>query len=452
MVEMKSIAVYWALGVALAGSTQTWQHTKIHSGLTFLDGFSSGYHVGHDGSALYTGTSPQYSGLQAWRMGVSLNQQYLGNSVGTVRGSNSVGQSAFTAVTNSSYHVNVDARDFFVEKYGETRAARYNPGAFAGLDENGLPFWIVRDSQESRTHVYHGDQELLSDVRNTSVKMLNMNKQGDVVWYAYTHPVGSQAEESLFLNGIDISAGVLGANRVPTQGAGINSKGQVLWSGYGDATNKKWHLFLDSTDLTLQYGLLERQAMAYKVTNSGHFLWRQFALDNTDHLMRDTTDISNEAFMGARHGFVQNEAFMSGVGNVGWTGVADNGFGQRQVFFNTTDISSNLVGFQSEIGDTVRTVGIDEDSNVLWMGQGAGTNHRQEVFVNQLNLSQDALGSTPYRDAWAWAISENGHVLWHQELMDGTFTMWLSTPVPEPSSIVALFAVVAILSRRRNTR
>lgn len=229
MASSKYLAAFLALGLTSMSSWgQAWQHAKVQSGLTFLDGFISEYDVSPNGAALYTGSAPQYSGLQAWRNGVSLNQQYLGNSAGSVRGSNSADQSAFTGVTNSSYHINVDARDFFVEKYGETRAARYNPGAYAGLDDNGLPFWIVRDSQESRTRVYHGNQELASELRNTSVSMLNMNKPGDVVWYAYSHPVGSQAEESLFVNGTDISAGVLGTNRVPMQSAGINDMGQVL--------------------------------------------------------------------------------------------------------------------------------------------------------------------------------------------------------------------------------
>jgi len=90
---------------------------------------------------------------------------------------------------------------------------------------------------------------------------------------------------------------------------------------------------------------------------------------------------------------------------------------------------------------------VDGAGNAVWWGAGETTGHKTDVFVNKFDLTKDALGENYYH-ARAVAVNEEGQVLWFSSQGDDDFSVWLSTPVPEPSLIVPPSLVLGIMLRR----
>lgn len=75
------------------------------------------------------------------------------------------------------------------------------------------------------------------------------------------------------------------------------------------------------------------------------------------------------------------------------------------------------------------------------------------MFINQFDLSTNAYGSTAnFLEARAMAIGENGHVLWWGHDLDGKYSVWLSTPVPEPAMCLPIGTGLMALIRFRHRR
>lgn len=155
-----------------------------------------------------------------------------------------------------------------------------------------------------------------------------------------------------------------------------------------------------------------------------------------------------EAFGDVDYDVLQLSYYMNDRGNVLWIGYSQANSG---VFLDTTNLSSTLLG----VPELQRTVGLDRWGNALWSGRGSLTGNRERVYVNQFDLGTDAYGGSTanYWEARAMAIGENGHVLWWGRDLNHTYSVWLSTPVPEPETTAILgTGIVGALTLRRRRK
>lgn len=73
------------------------------------------------------------------------------------------------------------------------------------------------------------------------------------------------------------------------------------------------------------------------------------------------------------------------------------------------------------------------------------------VYVNDHNIVEDVYGSAFYRSV-PLALNNAGQVLWTVNTLDGKWSIYLSTPVPEPGAIAAVGAVLLLLTGRARWR
>jgi len=126
--------------------------------------------------------------------------------------------------------------------------------------------------------------------------------------------------------------------------------------------------------------------------------------------------------------------FINEPGDVLW--VARDDVNQKyEIYKNEQNLSGSLLGKTDGNDPYIEPLGLDQFGNALWHGSGEKTGHKNHIFVNQFDLSMDALGDDNYDWAFGLKIGLNGHVLWQVGNNDGTVDLWLSTPVPEPAAI-----------------
>lgn len=390
-------------------------------------GASSTFGVNESGVPSYRAVMP--NGVQAYRYKTSVNQTYLGpGSQGQTFGVNSSGQVAYTARDSQGYqHVMVDGHDFYADVFSLTQdpALQVN---IRGIDEEGRAFWS--SSFNGATHVFLGNKELSPGALDSAVLSM-VNPEGDAAW----------GHRDIFVGTQNISGSVLGSGGGGSSYPVLDSHGNVLWAGIGSATGMQYHVFLNSTDLTGDRGV-NHGVSTYGIADDGTYLWGYKDTQFNTHLMRNQVDLTELAFGSHSFGFSGGDQSLGPDGSVVWM-ADDLETGYSVVFHNTEDISSAVTGGLSTSG---YFQGLDGRGNAVWAGGGLMTGGRAEVFVNQFNLSQDALYGQNYRLAGAMAVGLNGHVLWYTVNPDATLSVYLSTPVPEPS---ILLGALGFLFRRR---
>ncbi len=267
----------------------------------------------------------------------------------------------------------------------------------------------------------------------TSVTLQDMTASDVAAWHGWlTHDQGVRYKETL-INDVNYSAPILGANRRVLGGARLDAVGNVLWSGYGEATGGVGCLFLNNENLTLSRYPRIRGAHAEALQEDGTFWWYMFdESPSVMRLMRNFEDYSTPVFGDEPHGVIQTDTFVSATGDVLWQG---SGAVRGLVTFrNHEDLSTALLGKMNSMDEQIG-VGIDRFGNAVWWGSGELTNHRVHVFVNGFGLFADLLG--PDHHAVGMAVGENGHVLLVTSEGDMNW-IYLSTPVPEPSGPMLL--------------
>jgi hypothetical protein len=133
-------------------------------------------------------------------------------------------------------------------------------------------------------------------------------------------------------------------------------------------------------------------------------------------------------------------------GDVFWSDSTTN-FGYVAVL-NGKNLTTDIVG----IPTVFHMTGLDSFGNGVWSAAGDKV-PLESVFVNRFDLSADAYGGLNYLGARSLAVGENGQVLWYAKDMAGTVSVWLSSPVPEPSfSVVPGLVLLAATLRRPRSR
>lgn len=424
-----------------------WKHELLLAGDHFWVAISSPtYHgVSPNGIPIYSTVEYGY-GNQAWKYKTNLNRHYFGplaqGLVSAINASDQVSWRALDAEPQRSLHVMVEDRDFYRELFPPSRPTQ-DHSRFVTAD--GRPLWLRRDSGQP-DRVFLGTDELSRGRAVTSVTLQDMNAAGVAAWHGWlTDDQGARYKE-MFVNDVNYSAPILGANRRVLGGVRLDVAGNVLWSGYGEATGGVGCLFLNRENLTLSRYPRIRGAHAEALQEDGTFWWYMFdESPSVTRLMRNYEDYSTPVFGDEPYGVIQTDTFVSATGDVLWQG---SGAVRGLVTFrNHEDLSTALLGKMNSMDEQVG-VGIDRFGNAVWWGSGELTNHRAHVFVNGFDLSADLLGPDHY--AVGMAVGENGHVLWVTSEGDMNW-IYLSTPVPEPSGLLLLGTCLLPLMLRRKT-
>jgi hypothetical protein len=294
-----------------------------------------------------------------------------------------------------------------------------------------------------RDWLYHGAVDVTAGIGHGGIGGAWVSSAGDIAWLN-DYKIGSSPARDLFMNRTNISGPVLGDNPW-VSAAAMNEAGDLVWSGRGDNTGGYMDLFLNDVNLTHDLFDGFRNLHVLDISDGGHMLW-YVTYEGRTSLMRDFEDISTPV-LGDHEGFPQLilGAFVNVRGDVAWV-ADDQTTGHAAVYLNDVDLSTAV------LGKAGRIKGLDAWGRVLWEGSGESTGDRLEVFVNSFNLSQDALGDEEYAGAAALAIGENGHVLWYAGGPDHTSSLWLSTPVPEPSTLLLALPLLLLARRRRPQR
>jgi hypothetical protein len=208
-----------------------------------------------------------------------------------------------------------------------------------------------------------------------------------------------------------------------------------------------WQLFLNDRNITPQGLLANRGISVLNVTRNGNVLWILHDRDAwRNRLMMNERDVGAQLF-GDRTYTWSYYPMVSETGDVFWRGGIDGEY--FGIFLNDRDIKPLTIGETHSINIPR---GMDAYGHALWGGSGSLTNDINHVFVNDFDLSADALGRLHSLPAAALAIGKEGHVLWYSLNPNGLMTLWLSTPIPEPGGGVGLGVAALVLACRRRKR
>lgn len=235
-----------------------------------------------------------------------------------------------------------------------------------------------------------------------------INNHGDIAWTGWTDR-NNGFPTFAFVNDRNISTPIMGTDRRVMAGTvQINDAGTVAWIAKGPTTGFYWDMFLGATNLSSSiYGQAEHQASTAVLNQRGTLLWSCYG-DLGDGLAWDQ-------FLGMR----------------------------------------NLTSWLGR-GRYTQLIGIDEHDRAVWSGFGPTIGNRSRLYVNDFGLSEDALGAGTNLDSLGMAVGPNGHVLWCTRDANLRYDVWLSRPVPEPTStyplLLASIAGIACLRPCRKRR
>ncbi len=425
----------------LSTMAQGWRHDLLLSNVLSMPGDQNQVKPGisKTGLAAFSATLRSGVGLQAFAGLTNLTQQYLGSgSHGWVKGINSLNQTAYYATdSQGNKRVMVDGHDFAADISPPSNDPNLQIDV-KGVDDTGRPLWARKLGSDLR--IYRGTQNL-SDGKNLYDGFAwSISSAGDAIWMGETVTSGVYNED-VYKNQTILSGSQLGNNRL-LRGAVINSLGHVFWAGHGSATGSYDQMYIDSN--LLGSGPVNASIHPDAIGDDGHILWNWS--DSNEHLIMDSTDLTMAVF-GNRAYTLRPGGVLGGVGNVLWSAY-DKDAKAYYVYRNTTDIASDVLGDSRVIG---LMIGFDPQGRAVWGGAGSKTDGRQEVFVDNFSLSRDALGDSDYLGAIPMAVGASGQVLWYSST-SGSYSVYLSTPVPEPAigiGAITLLLSVAWRPRRR---
>ncbi len=422
--------------LACQGQNQ-WKHEQLVKGTQGAEGSEHTHFINAQGIPCYT-TIAAGGYRDAWEYKTNLNFKYLGpNSNGYTFGINDAGQVAWEGGTSASISVNVDGHDFYGPLFPPDPTQ--DRVAIRGLDDAGNPLWMWLKSGVTR--VFRGGQEISGGAAISNVMLYGINGGGDTLYRAATYDDQGDYYNDLYKNGSNITADLLGPTRVVQVGT-LGSSGSVLWDALGSTTNGIFDLFLDNQNLTAGKFPTMKAAHPEGINSNNDFIWIRIDKDNTDHMMKGMEDISAGVPGLDIGGIQQNKNFINDRGDVLWNAL-DRNFGNIAIL-NGKNLTTDVVGIATDFNVT----GIDRFGNGVWYAAGPKVPVRS-VFVNQFNLSADAYGGFNYRAARSLAVGVNGQVLWEGADLDGTASVWLSSPVPEPGVVFGLTILAGFGLRRR---
>jgi hypothetical protein len=229
----------------------------------------------------------------------------------------------------------------------------------------------------------------------------------------------------------------------------INERGDIAWAGKGSTTGYKYRMFVNHSDITPAWLSGQLTIIPQGLSENGHVVWYTIDKDQKAHLVRDQVDLGAAVFGANPYTVYQDSCAISEAGDVMW--IALDGTTQHSaLYLNDRDVSTAILGVGSGAG--AAPLGFDRFGNYVWTGSGPGTANVEEVFVNQFDLSADALRGMAYAQTRPLAVAKNGQVLWVAGMADGYTNLYLSTPVPEPSMLLLGLPVLAGLAWRRRVR
>jgi len=444
-------AVWLVAGFVLSSpvaSQQWWVHEKLleNVGWAVAPGWPHRYsYINANGTAAFTVQQPG-GFFEVFRNSHSISGE-VGGISGLAEGLNEAGQVAW----GGGGHVWVDAVRI---SDGLIHTPTGYSLSVSGPTADGRPFWSVIygtpvQGYDDEAYLGRESLEVASLLgANREVWQRDVNSAGEVLWAGKGDAVGSF---KVFRNRENLTAKVFTDRRATGEAVDINERGQVLWNGAA-GPGSLWRVYVDETRLPNQDQLLGGGGSAggRALNDRGDVLWDGGgqATNNFPDVFLNGTNLSRP-FYGSRWHQTLGY-YLSENGHAVWQGVGDLGDGPNNwdVFVNSTCLSQSVLGANRR---EVKPSGVDNAGNVLWHGYGQATDGIKQVFVNQFNLSADARGGI-YRNAYALAMGPNGHVLWADYDEYYRFDVWLSTPVPEPGAMLALpagLALLALCSRRR---
>jgi hypothetical protein len=219
-----------------------------------------------------------------------------------------------------------------------------------------------------------------------------LNDSGQMLWVRQTLP---DAHYGVFINNKEVSGGVYGPDRrySATQ---INAHGSYVWQGAPPVEPYHQHVWLNMTDITKKY-VGDFQAQAGAVLNENdQVLWCYADAMSRVHVMRDGFDVSA--------------------------------------------IAGNDVALEPE------GLAMNDLGSVLWKS-GSHNLLPERVWVDNYDLTGDLFPDRDYGDVRGLALNNKGQVLWYANV-NGKLNYYLSTPVPEPGSIIAVTAALTVFLRK----
>ncbi len=439
MKTLSTVLAVSALAV-VSGQAQTlWNHERLSNESLFA-GQSTNCFINANGDVAFTAsTLSSYQSAWKYHSGtgtlINLNQAYLGTaSTGTSYGINASGEVAWVGETASSLSINADGHDFYAPLFPpDTNRSHVT---IRGIDDAGDPFWLYQKSGVSR--VFQGGMEISGGATISAVMLYGTIGKGDTLYRA----TDSAGNINLYKNGTNFTAPLLGDLQLAPEGVlGVN--GSVLWAALGSTTDGRFDMFLNDQNLTKGLFPTMKGGHPEAINSSEQYLWIRYDMDNSAHMMKGMEDLTAELPELGIDGAGQLRNYINDNGDVFWEAVSSQQYGFMAIL-NGKNLTTDIVGIPTDFHMT----GLDGSGNGVWYASGPKVPQRS-VFVNQFNLSADAYGGFNYGAAAGLAVGVNGQVLWTAQDPDGTSSVWLSTPVPEPGITVPAMLVAAGLWRRR---
>lgn len=266
-----------------------------------------------------------------------------------------------------------------------------------------------------------------------------INALGQIAWCGLLGSGGYDA----FVDQECVSAKLAPPKSQNAYAADLNDLGHLLWNTGGNA-QVPGGVYLDTWRISaLVPGVTGSMGIA--VNNNDQVAWYG-SLNSRCDVFRNGDNLSASVLGYYRAAGPRD---INDVGQVLWSGHGTNTSDYTHVFLDQMDISAPVIGAQAD----ARAIALTPDGHVMWSGGNPAT-HREDIYVDSFNLSLDALGGQN-RKVFGLSISSAGHVLWTSTIPNTNITeVWLSTPVPEPSSLLALLtsglALCGFARRRRS--
>jgi hypothetical protein len=314
----------------------------------------------------------------------------------------------------------------------------------------GLRWAMFRDLGEGGDVAFCGGGDFRDGLKSAFLNMTNIselvpsyygedepsavNANGDVVWFRYEGGVGG----TVYKNTTELTHP---AAHIPSWIGDINDDGQAIWGAWNVPLDRL-ELFIDDTWVT--EGLLPefwifRQGL---IANNGTWAAQgEMREPSYSRLIKNGVDLSALVW-GDEAATVADAVDITPTGSVLWQGLTLD-IGYTQLFVDSVDISTPVVGTIASVYGRA----INSSGSVVWRGASISSNNGS-LFVDGYNLSQDAFGDGFLANIGAFQafdINDSGQVLWAFDEGDDSWTLYLSTPIPEPGTALALIFGVALL-------
>ncbi|MEP0766490.1 MAG: hypothetical protein HRF45_08135 [Fimbriimonadia bacterium] len=273
--------------------------------------------------------------------------------------------------------------------------------------------------------------------------MAHLNPQGKMMWTN-----GSTVRATVMKQGVDYSD--QWTDGWYDRSWDVTPEGRILWwgRGYGEAQPELW---FDGEALARRYDLGEWEvtpsewgSMPWQANDSGEVAWVLRRLVDGRyyryHVFKGDYDLTAEV-LGPNRDALDSFARINSSGRVLWGNGYRFWLDETPMFFD-----------QSLPDNTAFPQRLNERNDIVWYRQRfVGSQGSRSLFVNDYDLTA-GIGLT---QGTAWGVqvcdlNDRGDVLW--TVADPTTLKWslyLSSPVPEPGSLLLLLPSAALLLRRQ---